>query len=477
MRVAIAGAGLAGLSCAKYLVDAGHTPIVLERRDVLGGKIAAWKDEDGDWYETGLHIFFGAYPNMLQLFKELNIEDRLQWKKHTMIFNQPEKPGTYSRFDFPDLPAPINGLVAILRNNDLLTWPEKIRFGLGLIPAILRGQKYVEAMDQYSWSEWMAKQNIPPRVEKEVFIAMSKALNFINPNEISATILLTALNRFLQEKNGSKMAFLDGSPTERLCEPLAEYITQRGGEVRLNAPLKEILLNEDNSVRGYLLRGLNGASDEVISADIYVSAMPVDPLKVILPQPWKEQDCFKKLEGLEGVPVINLHLWFDRKLTEIDHLLFSRSDLLSVYADMSNTCKEYADPDKSMLELVLAPAEDWISKTDQEIIDATMTELVKLFPQHFQGENQAKLLKSHVVKTPRSVYKAIPGRQAYRPAQKTAIANFYLAGDYTMQQYLGSMEGAVLSGKLTAEAIATDYPAHKTSPDTMTKHPSLKVGV
>jgi 15-cis-phytoene desaturase len=477
MRVAIAGAGLAGLSCAKYLVDAGHTPIVLERRDVLGGKIAAWKDEDGDWYETGLHIFFGAYPNMLQLFKELNIEDRLQWKKHTMIFNQPEKPGTYSRFDFPDLPAPINGLVAILRNNDLLTWPEKIRFGLGLIPAILRGQKYVEAMDQYSWSEWMAKQNIPPRVEKEVFIAMSKALNFINPNEISATILLTALNRFLQEKNGSKMAFLDGSPTERLCEPLVEYITQRGGEVRLNAPLKEILLNGDNSVRGYLLRGLNGASDEVISADIYVSAMPVDPLKVILPQPWKEQECFKKLEGLEGVPVINLHLWFDRKLTEIDHLLFSRSDLLSVYADMSNTCKEYADPDKSMLELVLAPAEDWISKRDPEIIDATMTELVKLFPQHFQGENQAKLLKSHVVKTPRSVYKAIPGRQAYRPAQKTAIANFYLAGDYTMQQYLGSMEGAVLSGKLTAEAIATDYPAQMTSPDTNLKQPSLKVGV
>ena len=53
MRVAIAGAGLAGLSCAKYLADAGHTPIVVESRDVLGGKVAAWKDEDGDWYETG----------------------------------------------------------------------------------------------------------------------------------------------------------------------------------------------------------------------------------------------------------------------------------------------------------------------------------------------------------------------------------------------------------------------------------------
>lgn len=458
MRVAIAGAGLAGLACAKYLVDAGHTPIVLERRDVLGGKIASWQDADGDWYETGLHIFFGAYPNMLQLFKELNIEDRLQWKEHTMIFNQPEKPGTYSRFDFPDLPAPINGVMAILKNNDMLTWEEKIKFGIGLLPAMIQGQSYVEAMDEYSWSEWLKKQGIPPRVEKEVFIAMSKALNFINPDEISATILLTALNRFLQEKNGSKMAFLDGAPTERLCNPLVEYITSRGGTVRLNAGLKEILLNDQGEVTGYVIRGLEGQADEVLTADLYVSAMPVDPLKVLLPQQWKTMPYFEKLEGLEGVPVINLHLWFDRKLTDIDHLLFSRSPLLSVYADMSNTCRGYADPDKSHLELVLAPAQDWISKSDEEIIAVTLEELKKLFPKDFTGNDPTKLLKSHVVKTPRSVYKATPGRQTCRPDQRTPIKNFYLAGDFTMQRYLGSMEGAVLSGKLTAQKLSEDYP-------------------
>jgi 15-cis-phytoene desaturase len=454
MRVAIAGAGLAGLSCAKYLTDAGHTPIVLERQNVLGGKVAAWKDEDGDWYETGLHIFFGAYPNMLQMFKELDIEDRLQWKEHSMIFNQPDKPGTYSRFDFPDLPAPINGMVAILRNNDMLTWGEKIRFGIGLIPAILQGQKYVEAMDKYSWTEWLRKQGIPERVNEEVFIAMTKSLNFIGPDELSATVILTALNRFLQEKNGSKMAFLDGSPTERLCQPMVDYITERGGEVRLNAPIKEFLLNPDGSVRGYLIRGLDGAPDEMLTADLYVSAMPVDPLKVMLPQTWRSMDFFKLLDGLEGVPVINVHLWFDRKLTEIDHLLFSRSPLLSVYADMSNTCRAYANPDRSMLELVLAPAKDWINKSDAEIVEATIGELAKLFPDHFGTENPAKLLKSHVVKTPRSVYKATPGRQEHRPSQATPIANFYLTGDYTMQRYLASMEGAVLSGKLTAQAIA-----------------------
>ena len=105
-----------------------------------GVQVAAWKDEDGDWYETGLHIFFGAYPNMMNMFKELNIEDRLQWKSHSMYFAMQSAPGEFSEFQFPDIPAPWNGVVAILRNNKMLTWPEKIQFALGLLPAIIFGQ-------------------------------------------------------------------------------------------------------------------------------------------------------------------------------------------------------------------------------------------------------------------------------------------------------------------------------------------------
>jgi len=453
MRVAIAGAGLAGLSCAKYLCDAGFTPVVYEARDVLGGKVAAWQDSEGDWYETGLHIFFGAYRNMRQLFAELDIEDRLQWKSHSMIFNQQDVPGTYSRFDFPDLPAPINGVAAILSNNDMLTWPEKIAFGLGLVPAMLRGQGYVEDCDRYSWSEWLRIHRIPERVNDEVFLAMSKALNFIGPDEISSTVVLTALNRFLQEKDGSRMAFLDGNPPQRLCQPLVEYIRARGGEVVMERALRGIELREDGSVAAYKMGGRGEGSTHVV-ADAYVSALPVDPLKLLLPEPWKTMPYFSKLSGLNGVPVINIHLWFDRKLTDIDHLLFSRSELLSVYADMSNTCREYADPDRSMLELVFAPAKDWIGRSDADIVAATMEELKRLFPQHFSTENPAVLRKSIVVKTPLSVYKTVPGCQQLRPDQKSPISNFFLAGDYTMQRYLASMEGAVLSGKLCAQAIA-----------------------
>ncbi|KAA3480318.1 15-cis-phytoene desaturase, chloroplastic/chromoplastic [Gossypium australe] len=133
LKVIIAGAGLAGLSTAKYLADAGHKPILLEARDVLGGK---------EQISTGI------------------------W--------------------------------AILKNNEMLTWPEKVKFAIGLLPAMLGGQPYVEAQDGLSVKDWMRKQGVPDRVTEEVFIAMSKALNFINPDELSMQCILIALNRFLQ---------------------------------------------------------------------------------------------------------------------------------------------------------------------------------------------------------------------------------------------------------------------------------------
>ncbi|CAM9541346.1 unnamed protein product [Discosporangium mesarthrocarpum] len=463
LKVAVIGAGLAGLSCAKYLSDAGHKPLVLEARDVLGGKVAAWQDKDGDWIETGLHIFFGAYPNVNQMFTELGIRDRLQWKSHSMIFAMPGKQTDdgyqrFSRFDFPSLlPAPLNGIVAILLNNEMLTWPEKIQFGIGLIPAILFGQKYVEECDSLTVSQWMKKQGVPDRVNEEVFIAMAKALNFIDPDNLSMTVVLTALNRFLQETHGSKMAFLDGPPPTRLCQPMADHMLARGGELHMNSRISEILINEDLTVNG--LRMQDGS---VVEADVYVSTMPVDLFKLILPEPWKGIPYFKKLEGLTGVPVINIHMWFDRKLTTVDHLLFSRSPLLSVYADMALTCKGYRDDDKSMLELVFAPAKDWIGRPDEEIIDATMDELYRLFPNELSKDgSKAKLLKSAVVKTPQSVYEATAGRELYRPVQTSPIPNFFLAGCYTKQKYLASMEGATFSGKLAAEALCENALADK----------------
>jgi 15-cis-phytoene desaturase len=238
---------------------------------------------------------------------------------------------------------------------------------------------------------------------------------------------------------------------------MVEYIEARGGKVHTSSPVKEIVTNDDGSVKHLLMR-----SGEIVVADEYISSMPADIMKRFVPKAWSTMPFFRQMDELEGIPVINLHMWFDRKLKNVDHLCFSRSPLLSVYADMSTTCKEYASEEKSMLELVFAPCSpiaggdvNWIAKSDEEIIAATMGELARLFPTEVAADgSKAKLLKYAVVKVPRSVYAAVPGRNKFRPSQRTPIPNFTLAGCYTSQKFLGSMEGAVLAGKLAAEVVS-----------------------
>lgn len=412
---------------------------------------------------------------MLNLFKELGIEDRLQWKKHQMVFAMQELPGEFTTFDFiPGIPAPFNFALAILQNDKMLTFKEKLQIVPALLPMMLEGQSFIEAQDELSVSEFMARYGMPVRVKEEIFVAMAKALDFIEPDRLSMAVVLTAMNRFINEADGSQVAFLDGNQPERLCRPLKEHIERGGGEVRLNSPVLEIVTEDSSS--GSRVRHLKLRSGEEVVADEYVSAMPVDIIRRYVPRAWSRLPFFRQIDELEGIPVINIQLWFDRKLNSVDQLCFSRSQLLSVYADMSTTCNEYYSPDESMLELVFAPCSEtagspvnWMSKSDEEIVEATLGELARLFPNEIAKDgSKARLRKHAVVRTPRSVYSAVPGRGKFRPSQCTPIPNFTLAGDWTYQKFLGSMEGAgkrrmeidylkyvllVLAGKLAAEVV------------------------
>ena len=92
---------------------------------------------------------------------------------------------------------------------------------------------------------------------------------FLPPPFFSWSGVLIALNRFLQEKHGSKMAFLDGMPPERLCQPIVDVFRGRGGEVRFNARVRGFELDDDGLVEGFRL-----TDGSLVTGDAYVSAMP-----------------------------------------------------------------------------------------------------------------------------------------------------------------------------------------------------------
>ena len=95
----------------------------------------------------------------------------------------------------------------------------------------------------------MLQKGLPPRILEEVFRPMAKALDFIEPDKLSMAVVLTAMNRFINEAAGSQCAFLDGNQPDRLCAPMREHIEQRGGKVLMQQPVKEIVTNDDGSVK------------------------------------------------------------------------------------------------------------------------------------------------------------------------------------------------------------------------------------
>ena len=458
MQVLIAGGGLAGLAAAKYLTDAGHQVTILEKRSVAGGKVSSWQDSEGDWVESGLHVFFGAYRNLHRLFRETGLDANLAWKAHEMTFSRPG--GGLSPLRFPAaLPAPAHGLVAIARNRGVLAFPDKLRVGYGLLWPILRNQRWIDAQDGVTYAEWHLRHRMGTRSLGDFFDTMALALNFDTTARVSAKLVLTVLAHFGKETDASRVAFLDGTPQRRLFEPFLAYLAGRG--VRFLPDSKVTGIEYDgatNQVSGFRL-----ADGRRLTADCYLSAMPVHNLWKTLPAGLREREPFAALRHLHGQPVITVQLYFDRPVIGVDNLIFSSGTHLSVYSELTRCAPHLSEGPRGrhMVEMVVAPAAEWFRLDDAELTGRTLAEFTRLHPQ----ARAAHLLKSTVVRIPQSVYRAQPGHDRYRPDQATSVPNFYLCGDYTRQEYLASMEGAVLSGKRVAERImagamgVAQYPA------------------
>lgn len=444
MRAIVAGAGPAGFACAKWLSDCGYEVVLLEKRAVPGGKVSAWKDADGDWVESGLHVFFGAYHTLLGFLDECGLGDSFAWKPAEMVFASPERGRTAITF-VPGLPPPLNGLAGVALTR-LISWPDKLRMAMGLLRPIFGSQAYIDAQDDQTYAAWHLRHGMGERSLRAIMDTMALALNFQTSENVSAKLPLTAMLHFAQERGAAKMGPVKGSPHERLWLPLIDLLERRGASVRLNARVEQICYDAGaNRVTGLALD-----DGSVVTGDVYVSAMPVHSLRKTVPAALREQPYFANLRHLKGQPVITAQLYFDRMVTDVDNLIFSAGTHLSVYADMPRISPDYNHGrEGSLIELVVAPATELIRQDDAAVLDVVLHDFYRLHP----AAREARLVKHTLVRIPNSVYQARPGVDAYRPDQASPVPNLFLAGDYTQQEFLASIEGAVRSAQRCVQRI------------------------
>ena len=476
MRVAIVGSGLAGLTAAVDLVDAGHTVDLYEARPFLGGKVASWEDPEGNHIEMGLHVFFFNYANLFALMRKVGAIEHLLPKDHTHLFIN--RGGDVRSLDFRfALGAPFNGLKAFFTTPQL-NWVDKLQNALALgTSPIVRGlvdyegaMKTIRALDSISFQDWFLSHGGSHASIKRMWNPIAYALGFIDCEAISARCMLTIFMMFAAKTEASKLNLLKGSPHKWLTKPILDYIENKGGRMHLSHRVLEVNFEDGEcpKVTGLTLNTPNGKT--MVQADQYLAACDVPGIQRLIPKEWHRYDQFASINKLQAVPVATVQLRYDGWVTEIndplarmnlkvatglDNLLYTADADFSCFTDLALSSPEDYRREGlgSLLQCVLTPGDPWITESVEKIVDHTDSQVRQLFP----SASQLQLIWSNVVKLSHSLYRESPGMEPFRPKQATPISNFFLAGSYTRQDYIDSMEGATMSGHLAAAEMLCKF--------------------
>lgn len=473
MRVAIVGAGLAGMATAIDLVDAGCEVEIFESRPFVGGKVSSWKDADGNHIEMGLHVFFGCYYNLFALMEKVGAGNALRLKQHTHTFVN--KNGRLGELDFRFITgAPFNGLKAFFTTSQLSPG-DKIAnsLALGTSPIVRAlvdfdgAMKTIRKLDDISFADWFRNHGGNNGSLRKMWDPIAYALGFIDTENISARCMLTIFQFFATKTEASILRMLEGSPNEYLHKPIVNYLETRGVKIHTRRQVREILFTEEEDqakVTGLVIADAENV--ETITADAYVCACDLPGIQRLLPQAWRKWSIFDNIYKLTAVPVATVQLRFDGWVTELhdpikrqqlekaeglDNLLYTPDADFSCFADLALTSPAdyYKKGEGSLLQLVLTPGDPFIKAKNEDIANHVLEQVRELFP----SARDLNMTWYSVVKLAQSLYREAPGMDSYRPSQKTAITNFFLAGSYTQQDYIDSMEGATLSGKQAAQVI------------------------
>jgi zeta-carotene desaturase len=461
------------MATAVELVDAGHEVEIFESRPFVGGKVGSWVDADGNHLEMGLHVFFGCYYQLFDLMKKVGASENLRLKEHTHTFiNQGGRTG---ELDFRFITgAPFNGLKAFFTTSQLSV-QDKLQNSLALgTSPIVRGlvdfdgaMKTIRDLDKISFADWFRKHGGNEGSLKRMWNPIAYALGFIDTENISARCMLTIFQFFAAKTEASVLRMLEGSPDEYLHKPIINYLEARGAKIYTRRRVREILFTEvDGSTKVTGIAIAKGETEEIINADAYVCATDVPGVQRLLPEAWRKWSEFDNIYKLDTVPVATVQLRFDGWVTElhdaekrkqltsaagIDNLLYTPDADFSCFADLALTSpgNYYREGQGSLLQLVLTPGDPFIRQNNEAIAQHVLKQVHKLFP----SSQELNMTWYSVVKLAQSLYREAPGMDPYRPPQKTPVANFFLAGSYTQQDYIDSMEGATLSGRQAAKAI------------------------
>lgn len=438
-RVAVLGAGLAGLATAAALGSVGFSVDLYEARPFPGGRATSWPvsgaDGEGEVIDNCQHVLLRCCVNLLDLYRRLGAEDKIQFHREYFFIEPGGRTSVLKRGMLP-APAHFAGSFFGLRFLDL---SDKIAIGQAMraIPREFRSRRDLDRITMLDWL--IEKEQTPNAIERYWRQVLVSAVN----EELDRMAAMHGLQVFWLGMLAQSDSYEMGLAAVPLRDLYDEASLAGIGSVRMHhrANVTAIEASGDSRIAAIQVGG------ERVEADYFVSCLPFERLQPLMPALPIEWNSFGHS------PITGIHLWFDRPITELPHATLLDRTIQWMFNKS----------DGRYVQLVVSASRSLTAMPRGEVIDLALRELAEFFP----AVKDAVLEKAHVIKEVRATFSAQPGLELKRPPAATPFVNFFLAGDWTRSGWPATMEGAVRSGYIAAEAVAraAGRPRHFLIPD------------
>lgn len=441
-RVAVVGGGLAGISAALWLADAGCSVTLLEAKPRLGGLTASLRHGDLT-VDTGQHVFLRCCTSYLRLLDRLGVRSLVTLQPRLdlpVIRSRDGARGRLRRGRLPVLPGlPLHLAGSLLRYPLLRDW-ERLSMARA-VRALGKVDAGDPATDRRSFGEWLTAHGQSTATVEAVWDLIGVAT--LNAHADQASLALAATVFQLGLLSDAAAADLGWSrvPLQQLHGDAAGRALQSAGvDMRLRTRITGLRREEGWRLVDEAERG--PAYDAVVLATDPATTERLLPAGAVFQSPgWSER--------LGSTPIVNVHFLLDRRVLDEPVLGCVGSPLQWLFDRTESSGAAHVVPGSQHLVASISAAENWVGRPVAELRRQLLPELHRAVP----CTGDAGLVDFFVTREPHATWRQAPGTAVDRPVTVTRLPGLALAGAHTATGWPATMEGAVRSGEAAAAAV------------------------
>ena len=446
-RVVVVGGGLAGLTCALDLAEAGLATTLIERRPFVGGKTFSFTDPaSGAELDNGQHVYLRCCTAYLGLIERLGLQDdvHLQSRLRVPVLD-PETGAVGAIASLPGpLPAPLNLAWSLLRFPHL-RHRERLALGRAVLPLLRMPDAERRRLDDRSFGDWLRAHGQSQRVIERFWdLIILPTCNDTSDGVSAAQAAYVLKTGLLQDAHGADIGVARVG-LSRIAEAARERFASAGGRTRLGTRAGG-LVERDGRAGGVVLAG------GPVEADAVVLALPPNQAQALLPGDWRGRRGLDALDAFRYSPIVNVHLRWDRPLLRDDFVAVLDPDVQYVFNRTRIGGRGDTESDGGQwITVSLSGAHVQAALPQADVAATTITALRRAFPPP-RGAPPPAVTHWRVVKEMEATFRPAPGVAALRPGPVTSVERLFLAGAWTDTQWPATMESAVRSGHAAAAA-------------------------